>query len=137
MSGAETGHLRGLRLRLAVGHIGAWRFAEGREGEAPPTVLVLAEGDNYLAGPEPQEPLKEALLLEFEDPVEYEGLEWRFAIATIRYIEEPFERLALGQPVTAHVRYVPASAVESPDPFAGTWSETSPFLVAKLEPDGG
>lgn len=136
MSGAETTGLRGLRLSLAIGHIDAWRFAQEREGGGPPKARVLAEGDNYLAGPEAQEPLKEALLLEFERPVEYEGLEWRFAISTIRYVEEPFERLASGQPVTAHVRYVPPSAVESPDPFMGTWSETSPFLIAKLEPIG-
>lgn len=110
---------------------------QDREDAAPPTARVLAEGENYLAGPDSPEPLKEALLLEFEHPVEYAGLEWRFAISTIRYVEEPFGKLALGEPVTAHAHYVPPSAVESSNPFVDTWSETSPFLIAKLGPMGG
>jgi hypothetical protein len=134
MSGRHEATLRGLVLTLAIGHSDAWTFAKGQNGEALPKAQVLAEGANYLAGAEAEEPLKRALLLEFSDPVEYEGLEWRFAIATIRYIEEPFERIAIGRPVTAHVHYISPNAVKSPDPFSGTWSESSPFLVAKLEP---
>jgi hypothetical protein len=131
VSRSEASRLQGGRLGLAVEHLEAWSFSEHRETEAP-TARILAVGHNYLATAEAPEPLKHALLLAFDDPVRFEGLEWRFAIATIRYVKEPFERLARGQPITAHVRYVPPSAVEAPDPFVGTWSDTSPFLIAKL-----
>ena len=133
MPEAEPRRLHGYRLSVAVGHIDAWAFAADHEGDSPLKARVLAEGANYLAGPEAPEPLKHALLLEFEDAVAFEGLEWRFAIATTRYVEEAFDALSRGQSLTAHVRYIPRSAVESPDPFAGTWSESTPFLIARLE----
>jgi hypothetical protein len=127
-----TDVLQGVRVSLGIGHVGTASFAEGRERETPPKARVVAEGHNHLAGEEAPEPAKKALLLEFEEPLDHESLHWRFAVATIRYAEEPFERLAAGKPITSYIRYVPASAVESPDPFVDSWSEGTPFLIATL-----
>lgn len=105
--------MQGLRVSIGVGHVNAWSFAESAENQTPPKARIVAEGRNHLAAEEAAEPVKKALLLECEAPLRYEGLDWRFVIATIRYVEEPFESLALGKPITSYVRYVPASAVDS------------------------
>ncbi len=76
--------------------------------------------------------MKRALLLEFDPTFDYEGLTWRFAIATVRYAEERFDGLTVKQPINANVRYIPASAVDLPDPFRPEWIEDSRFLVATL-----